>query len=72
MKISVSVSEADKAYLDAQTAAGVFESRSAAIATAIAQLRHGDLGAAYDEAFSEWQNTGEAEAWERVAGDGIG
>lgn len=72
MKISVSLSEADKAYLDAQTAAGAFESRSAAISAAIARLRQGDLGAAYDEAFSEWQKSGEADAWEPVTSDGLG
>lgn len=72
MKISVSVSEADKKFLDEQTAAGVFESRSAVVAAAIAKLRHGDLGAAYDEAFSEWQESGEADAWEPVSKDGLG
>lgn len=71
MKISISVSDEDLAYLDAETATGMFPSRSAAVAAAIAHLRRGTLVASYDEAFAEWEASGEAESWDAVAADGI-
>jgi hypothetical protein len=30
-----------------------------------------DLDAEYAEAVEEWENSGDAEAWDRTAGDGL-
>lgn len=71
MKVSISLSDADLAYLDAETAAGRYASRSAAVAAAIGWMRRGDLVAIYDQAFDDWADSGEAEVWDPTAGDGI-
>lgn len=71
MKVSISLSEEDLAYLDAETEAGTFPSRSAVVAAAIGAYRNRDLVTAYLEAFREWDAAGEDEAWARVLGDGI-
>lgn len=71
MKIGVSISDDDLAFLDAETQAGVFASRSAAIAAAIRAYRNRDLALAYVAAFRDWNEAAEDEAWEAVAADGI-
>jgi Arc/MetJ-type ribon-helix-helix transcriptional regulator len=71
MKVSVSLSEEDVAFLDAETRQGVFASRSAAVAAAIRACRSRDLAAAYFEAFRDWNEAEENEAWDAVLGDGI-
>jgi Arc/MetJ-type ribon-helix-helix transcriptional regulator len=70
MKISVSVSDDDLAYLDAQTEAGLFASRSAVVHAGIRALRHVESADAYTAAWDEWE-AGDGSAWERTAGDGI-
>ena len=66
-KVSVSLSEADLAYLDTQTLAGRYASRSAAFQDAIRKLRESELADAYAEAFSEWDD----DAWDEAVGDGL-
>jgi hypothetical protein len=38
---------------------------------AVRLLRGAELGAAYEDAFVEWEDAGEAAAWETTAGDGL-
>ena len=42
-----------------------FASRSAVLQRAVRLLRASELGAAYEDAWSEWTDDGDAEAWER-------
>lgn len=67
-KISLSLSDADIAFLDEQTLAGEFASRSAAVQAAVRLLRESRLADAYAEAFGEWDDA----EWEGATSDGIG
>jgi Arc/MetJ-type ribon-helix-helix transcriptional regulator len=68
VKVSVSIPDDDLAYLDTQTLAGRYPSRSAALHDAIRMLRESELADAYAEAFAEWQD----DAWDAAAADGLG
>lgn len=70
MKLSVSLSEEDVAFLDKyaeQTRAG---SRSAVLHRAVDLLRASQLEGAYQAAWDEWQEE-EGERWDVTAGDGL-
>ncbi len=69
MKVSVSLPDSDVEFLDAYARDQGYASRSAALHEAVRLLRAADLGDAYAEAWQEWSDSGEAEAWESVAGD---
>jgi Arc/MetJ-type ribon-helix-helix transcriptional regulator len=71
MKISVSLSGEDMAFLDAYASAHAIPSRSAVVQQAIRALRLGDLDDAYGKAWEEWSESGEADLWEATAGDGL-
>jgi len=71
MKVSVSLPAADVEFLDSYARAQGFESRSAALHSAVRLLRVSELSGAYEEAWQEWRGSGDAEAWEAAAGDGI-
>jgi antitoxin MazE9 len=71
MKVSVSLPNEDVAFLDAYAGAHELPSRSAVVQTAIRALRLGDLRDAYGDAWAEWKASGEAAAWDAVAGDGL-
>jgi len=71
MKISVSLPQADVATLDEFARAAGLTSRSAAIQHAIRLLRHPDLEQDYAAAWDEWKSSGEEEAWEAAAADGM-
>jgi Arc/MetJ-type ribon-helix-helix transcriptional regulator len=71
MKLSVSLPDEDVEFLDAYANQEGFASRSAVLHKAVRLLRGAQLGAAYEEAFLEWDQTGEADAWETAVGDGL-
>jgi Arc/MetJ-type ribon-helix-helix transcriptional regulator len=71
MKLSVSLPEEDVAYLDAYAANQGLDSRSAALQKAVRLLRAAELGAAYEEAWTEWAEHGDAEIWDEASGDGL-
>jgi Arc/MetJ-type ribon-helix-helix transcriptional regulator len=71
MKISVSLPDEDVEFLDSYANELGFASRSAVLHKAVRLLRSAQLGAAYEEAFGEWRQTGEAEAWETTVSDGL-
>lgn len=71
MKLSVSLPDEDVEFLDSYARAKGIESRSAVVKRAVRLLRATDLGADYEDAWEEWAATGEAEAWDRAAGDGL-
>jgi len=71
MKVSVSLSEEDIAFLDREAVAGVYDSRSAAVAAAVRMLRERELLEAYRESFAEWADSGDADLWDSTSGDGL-
>jgi len=71
MKLSVSLPEEDVEFLDAYARAQGIESRSAVLHRAVRLLRATELGAAYEDAWQEWGDSGAATAWEAVAPDGL-
>ena len=66
MKISVSLPEEDVRFLDEQGT-----NRSAALHEAVALLRDRQLAEQYAEAFSEWNNSSDAELWDTTVSDGL-
>jgi len=70
MKVSISLREEDVDFLDEYTADHGMRSRSAAVHKAVRLLRATGLGAAYEEAWSEWTTNEDGELWEATAGDG--
>jgi Arc/MetJ-type ribon-helix-helix transcriptional regulator len=72
MKVSVSLPDDDVRFLDTYARSQGYASRSAALHEAVRLLRAADLGHAYEEAWQEWSESGEAAVWEASAGDGIG
>jgi Arc/MetJ-type ribon-helix-helix transcriptional regulator len=71
MKVSISLPEDDVEFLDAYAQSQGIESRSAVVHRAVRLLRVSDLGHAYEEAFTSWDDDGEAAAWDAVAADGL-
>ncbi len=71
VKLSVSLSEDDVAALDRYAKAAGLKSRSAAIQEAIRRLGDADLEVAYAAAWQEWEDSGDAEAWESDSADGL-
>ena len=71
MKLSVSIPDADVGFLDEYARAHGLASRSAVVQEAIRGLRVSELQEAYGEAFSAWEDDGEAAAWDVASGDGV-
>lgn len=71
MKLSVSLSESEVAALDKYAREAGLKSRSAAIQQAIKLLGDPDLEDAYAAAWQDWEASGDAEAWEGAAADGL-
>ena len=72
MKLSVSLPEEDVEYLDAYARAQRLESRSAALHKAVRLLRASELGAAYEDAWTEWAESHDDQLWDAVIDDGLG
>jgi Arc/MetJ-type ribon-helix-helix transcriptional regulator len=70
MKVSVSLPDEDVEFLDAYAAEQGFESRSAVLHKAVRLLKAVELSDAYKDAWREWEDTGDAAAWESVVADG--
>ncbi len=71
MKLSVSLPEDDVEFLDAYADSQGYPSRSAVLHKAVRLLRAADLGADYEDAWSEWAGSVDGEAWEPTAADGL-
>ncbi len=71
MKVSVSLPAEDVEFLDAYAKSKRIESRSAVLHKAVRLLRASELGAAYEDAWQEWDASGAAEEWDAVSGDGL-
>ena len=70
MKLSISLPDEDVAFLDRYATSVGATSRSAVVRRALRMLRNAELGRAYEEAWSEWDDSGEASVWEVTVGDG--
>ncbi|HVA23866.1 MAG TPA: ribbon-helix-helix domain-containing protein [Chloroflexota bacterium] len=71
MKVSVSLPAADIEFLDEYAELQGIESRSAVVHKAVRLLQSSALSSAYEDAWREWSETGEAVPWETTAGDGL-
>ncbi|MCK0114091.1 ribbon-helix-helix domain-containing protein [Ornithinimicrobium sp. F0845] len=71
MKLSISLSPAEVAALDAYARATGLTSRSAVIQHAIRLLDDPQLEEDYAAAWEEWQESGDADAWSATAADGL-
>ena len=69
--MSVSLPEEDIEFLDSYARSQSIPSRSALLHKAVRLLRAAELGPAYDDAFMEWEESGNAAAWEMAAGYGL-
>ena len=70
MKVSVSLPNVDVEFLDAYAEREGFPSRSAVLHKAVRLLRASELGAAYEDAWAEWE-ADDGELWDRTSGDGL-
>jgi Arc/MetJ-type ribon-helix-helix transcriptional regulator len=71
MKVSISLPADDVEFLDAYAQSQGIESRSAVVHKAVRMLRVSELGEAYEEAFTSWEDEGEAAVWDAVTADGL-
>jgi len=71
MKLSVSLPDEDVEYLDAYAETQGLESRSAALRKAVRLLRASELGAAYEDAWTEWAGSEDAGLWDDATADGV-
>jgi Arc/MetJ-type ribon-helix-helix transcriptional regulator len=67
----VSLAEEDVDFIDAVVTSRGLASRSAGLRSAVDALRREFLTDSYKAAFAEWEDSGEAEAWDVTAGDGL-
>jgi len=71
MKVSISLPGDDVEFLDAYAKKQGYGSRSAVLHKAVRLLRATELSAAYENAWQEWTDSGEAEVWESASADGL-
>ena len=71
MKLSVSLPDEDVRFLDEYAEEQGMGSRSAAVHRAVRLLRASGLGAAYEAAWSEWDESEDAQLWEATINDGL-
>jgi Arc/MetJ-type ribon-helix-helix transcriptional regulator len=71
MKVSVSLPDADVEYLDAYARTQGLDSRSAALQKAVRLLRASELGAAYEDAWTDWAQSDDSELWDAATADGV-
>jgi Arc/MetJ-type ribon-helix-helix transcriptional regulator len=71
MKVSVSLPRDDIEFLDEETRAGRYPSRSAAMKAAVTVLRQAAITDSYAEAWDEWEQSVDDVLWESVASDGL-
>ncbi|MCD2441305.1 antitoxin [Agromyces sp. SYSU K20354] len=70
-KVSISLSPVDLAYVD-ELAVRYDGNRSAAIHELVRLGRELAASDDYAASFDDWESSGDAEAWESVAADGLG
>jgi antitoxin MazE9 len=71
MKMSVSLPDEDVEFLDAYAAAQGIPSRSAVVHKAVRLLKASEMGSSYEDAFQDWEESGDEAAWDVTVDDGI-
>ena len=71
MKLSVSLPDEDVEFLDEYARTQGYASRSAVVHRAVRLLRASELGNAYADAWQEWSETVDRDAWDATVGDGV-
>jgi Arc/MetJ-type ribon-helix-helix transcriptional regulator len=71
MKVSVSLPNEDVEFVDQYAKKEGYDSRSAVLHKAVRLLRASQLGAAYEDAWREWADTGEDTLWKSTSADGL-
>jgi len=71
VKVSVSLPDADVAYLDEYVENNRVATRSAALHEAIKLLRMSELESAYAEAFEDWEQDEDTALWDATVSDGL-
>jgi Arc/MetJ-type ribon-helix-helix transcriptional regulator len=71
VKLSVSLSDADVAFLDEYARTHGVRSRSGVLHEALQLLRARQLGTDYAAAWEEWAADDENAVWDQVAADGL-
>lgn len=71
MKVSISLPDADVAFLDTYASENGLPSRSAAVHKAVRALRETTLEAAYTEAFADWEGSEDEALVEATVADGL-
>jgi Arc/MetJ-type ribon-helix-helix transcriptional regulator len=71
VKLSVSLSDADVAFLDEYARANGIPSRSGVLHQALALLRERRLGADYAAAWDEWAADSDNALWDQASADGL-
>jgi antitoxin MazE9 len=71
MKVSVSLPGEDVEFLDAYAKEQGYDSRSAVLHKAVRLLRATELGPAYESAWREWTDSGDADLWESTSADNL-
>lgn len=66
-KVSLSLSDADVAFLDLEAISGRYSSRSAVVQDAVRLLRESRVADAYAEAYAEGYDS----EWDLAVGDGV-
>ena len=69
--MSVSLPDEDVEFVDAYAKAHGYTSRSAVLQRAVRLLSSAELAGAYTEAWVEWRESGDADAWDVTTADGI-
>ena len=70
MKVSVSLPDEDVEFLDTYAERECFAARSAVLHKAVRLLPASELGAAYEDAWTEWEAADDGTLWEATAADG--
>ena len=71
MKVSVSLPAEDVEFLDAYAEEQGFASRSAVLHKAVRLLRSVGLSDDYQEAWQDWEASGDADTWDTATADGV-
>ncbi len=71
MKVSISLPDEDIEFIDNYAAKNGIASRSAAVHKAIRLLRASGLGAAYEQAWTDWAEQDDGADWATVVSDGV-
>ena len=67
----MSLPNEDVEFVDQYAKKEGYDSRSAVLHKAVRLLRASQLGAAYEDAWREWADTGEQTLWESTSADGL-